>query len=94
MAIGEFVEFKCPECGENTLEEVSRGTLYNTINGFYQGWPEYDSDENSDNTEVVRYQCFDCGKTLIEGYSTNLYEKCKRNGWLDLPVEDTPDWEV
>ena len=96
MPRSEFVEFKCPECEGNTLEEVSQGVMYNQITGFYRGYAEYDHQDYED-TEVLRYQCYDCGENLLEGYQLNLYEECKNMGFLvikETEEPEEPDWEV
>ena len=91
----KFVEFKCPECEGSTLEEVSQGVMYNQINGFYRGYAEYDGNDFED-TEVMRYQCYDCGENLLEGYQLDLFEECKNRGWLVIEeiITPDPDWEV
>ena len=78
-----YINFVCPECGGSQLEEVSHGIIYNKITGFYDGFVEY-GEQDGNETEVIRYQCFECGEVVIEGYSFDLFEDLKDKGYLDL----------
>lgn len=89
-----YTTFLCKKCGGRSIEEVSRGIIFNEIQGFYGEDPDY-GDENFESTEVVRYQCFYCGERIIEGYSTDLYNDLKEMGFLDLEEkEEKPKWRV
>ncbi len=94
MATGRYISFVCPHCDGNTLEEVSRGVIYNTISGFYEEYPDY-ADQEHEQTEVLRYQCFDCGETIIEGYTIDLFKTLTYLKCLDIEEEtERPNWEV
>jgi hypothetical protein len=50
-----YISFICPECQGDRLEEVSEGVMYNIIDGFYNGYPEY-GDNDFDDSHVARIQ--------------------------------------
>lgn len=91
--MSRLVHFVCPKCESNSLEELTRGIKYYSIDGFYNGFQQYGNDGEYEEEEVVRYSCYDCGERIIEGHCSDLYTKLLELGYLDIK-EDVPNWEV
>jgi len=93
--------FQCPECECDLLEEVSRSITYSMIDSFwsdteYGNWYNEWFDTETEDLDVIRYQCRDCGFTVHHGYTDNLYQELKRKGYIleDRPTQPQSDWEV
>lgn len=92
----ESLDFECPKCQENVIEEVESALRYSQICGFYDGWPEYD-DSEVEGLETLRYQCWGCGMVLKEGYvlKGELQELIKEKGWYVGAAQTAEgDWEI
>jgi ribosomal protein S27E len=92
-----FVSITCPECQGDRVDEVSEGTMYYEIQGFYSGHTEY-GDNDFDDSNVLRIECMNCAfvflRTDQERYPTDLFEFFRQKGWLDLEEDDGVSWEV
>jgi hypothetical protein len=84
--------FKCPECEDNYLEEVTKAIAYTTISGFYNRYEQYD-ETDTEYLNVLRTQCMGCGFIVYEGACHNLFQHCVDRGWIE-GMDSTPDWEV
>ncbi len=89
----KWEDFECPNCKGSKLDEVSQGLIYNSINGFYDGYQDY-GDQNFSDTRVIRYECFYCGEEILDGYSLELYNDLKAKGYIKGQPATEVEWEV
>ena len=92
------LDFKCPACGDNTLEEAAKAITYTTISNFYRynSTGRYHSEYNDTETEyleTIRSQCFNCGFEVYDGSCDDIAQHCIDKGWIE-GMEEVPDWEV
>lgn len=63
---GEIV-FCCPQCGGSTIEEIQGDvTVATKINVLYNDGIIAYGEATNENGYVDRYQCRDCGYTIVE----------------------------
>ena len=93
----QYIEhFNCPECGNDSIEEVCRAIQYTMIGAFYKGHEDY-FDTQTEGTDVTRYQCYECGHTVCDGLpQPSLYLYLKTRGMIKgVDASDPlPEWEL
>ncbi|MHA1949312.1 MAG: hypothetical protein ACW99G_04890 [Candidatus Thorarchaeota archaeon] len=99
----QYMDFQCPSCESNDLEEVCRALQYSSISGFYRSdsserWYEDYWDTETEELETLRMQCQNCGLELCTGRPRNLFEFLNEKGWMvdrnaPAPTQQA-NWEV
>ena len=64
----ETLKFKCSNCGSKVLEEVMVDVVMSSVikKIYKEGDLEYDSNIETHDGEVDRYQCENCGKVITD----------------------------
>ncbi len=86
--------FTCPKCGKHELGSVEKGfTSYPITNINVDGALDYDTDNpTAGNSQVVAYQCMNCGYELKDTENGQQIEDCmKVPAWVEknCPQEET-----
>ena len=61
------IEFKCPKCGYDTIEEIMTDVVMSTsIRDIDEGVDYHDNQFSADGGVVDRYQCVQCGHVIAK----------------------------
>lgn len=76
------LKFTCPDCGKHRLECVMDGINTCEVTSLHNSG-DFDYGPVESESDVVRWQCLECGYTLKDGDGEDIIDNVEVANWIE-----------